>query len=119
MIGSFVNATFKVVCPQIKMVNKLMLCMQLIFIDLSCSCKKATLPGGSRDYHVVIVLFSSHVYSMCMCNGSSLFLHFSYSEGRDDGSFTTRIAKLVASTGKVKNYFLLQQYKVNLNLLSV
>lgn len=25
----------------------------------------------------------------------------SYSEGRDDGSFSTRIAKLVASTGKV------------------
>jgi len=29
-------------------------------------------------------------------------VNFSYSEGRDDGSFTTRIAKLVASTGKVK-----------------
>ena len=64
--GSFVNATFKVTCPQIKMVNKLMLCMQLIFIDLFCSFKKATLPGGSRDYHVVIVLFSSHVYSSVM-----------------------------------------------------
>jgi len=31
-----------------------------------------------------------------------LLFNFSYSEGRDDGSFTTRIAKLVASTGKVK-----------------
>lgn len=53
-----------------------------------------------KDDRTASYLFGYQLYQLIY-----LLLNFSYSEGRDDGSFITRIAKLVASTGKVKKNF--------------
>ena len=52
--------------------------------------------------HGIIVIYSRAKWRLLFIYQLiQVLLNFSYSEGRDDGSFSTRIAKLVASTGKV------------------